>query len=179
VLGAGERGVLWVTGPHVMLGYLNRPELTARAVVDGWYNTGDIVTVDEDGFITIVGRANRFAKVAGEQVPFAAIEEALATLTGGSEDGAPRAVVTAVPDEATGERLVVIHTTLDETPDELVKRLADTGLPRLYIPAPADFHEIAAMPLIGIGKVDLEGINRIALAADAERRTRAKARAGS
>ena len=178
-LGPGERGVLWVTGPHVMLGYLNQPELTARALVDGWYNTGDIVTVDEDGFITIVGRANRFAKVAGEQVPFTAIEEALATLTGSSEDGAPRAVVTAVPDEATGERLVVIHTPLDETPQELVKRLAASGLPRLFVPAPADFHEIATMPLIGIGKVDLEAVNRIALEADATRRSRTKARAGA
>ena len=75
-----------------------------------------MVTIDEDGFITIVGRESRFAKVGGEQVPFAAIEEALATLTGGSEDGAPRAVVTAVPDEATGERLIVIHTALDQSP---------------------------------------------------------------
>jgi acyl-[acyl-carrier-protein]-phospholipid O-acyltransferase/long-chain-fatty-acid--[acyl-carrier-protein] ligase len=100
--------------------------------------------------------------VGGEQVPFAAIEEALAALTGGSEDGAPRAVVTAVPDEATGERLVVIHTALEQSPDELVKGLADAGLPRLFIPAPVDFVEIDTMPLIGIGKVDLEAINRFA-----------------
>ncbi len=110
VVSSGERGVLWVTGPHVMLGYLNQPELTEDVLKEGWYNTGDVVTIDDDGFITIVGRQSRFAKVGGEQVPFAAIEEALATFTGGSEDGAPRAVVTAVPDEATGERLVVIHT---------------------------------------------------------------------
>ena len=121
-----------------------------------------MVTIDDDGFITIVGRQSRFAKIGGEQVPFAAIEEALATLTGGSEDGAPRAVVTAVPDEATGERLVVVHTALEQSPDELVKGLADAGLPRLFIPAPVDFYEIDAMPLIGIGKVDLEAINRIA-----------------
>jgi acyl-[acyl-carrier-protein]-phospholipid O-acyltransferase / long-chain-fatty-acid--[acyl-carrier-protein] ligase len=172
VVGPGERGVLWVTGPHVMLGYLNQPELTEAVLKDGWYNTGDVVTVDEDGFITIVGRESRFAKIGGEQVPFAAIEEALAMLTGGSEDGAPQAVVTAVPDDATGERLVVIHTRLDESPDELVKRLADAGLPRLFIPAPVDFHEIDVMPLIGIGKVDLEAINRIAREAAANRRAR-------
>jgi acyl-[acyl-carrier-protein]-phospholipid O-acyltransferase/long-chain-fatty-acid--[acyl-carrier-protein] ligase len=159
----GERGLLWVTGPHVMLGYLNQPEQTQRAVVDGWYNTGDIVTVDADGFISIVGRASRFAKVAGEQVPFAAVEEALATLVGSAEDGAPRAVVTAVPHEATGERLVVIHTPLDASPEDLVKGLAAAGLPRLFIPSPADFHEIEAMPLIGIGKVDLNAVDRIAL----------------
>ncbi|HEX2283098.1 MAG TPA: AMP-binding protein [Thermomicrobiales bacterium] len=162
VLGTGEPGLLWVTGPHVMLGYLNRPDLSGAVLEDGWYNTGDVVTIDADGFISIVGRQSRFAKVGGEQVPFVAIEEALATLTGGSEDGAPRAVVTAVPDEATGERLVVVHTALEQSPDELVKLLAEAGLPRLFIPAPADFYEIETMPLIGIGKVDLEAINRLA-----------------
>ena len=172
VLGTGERGVLWVTGPHVMLGYLNQPDLTDAVLQDGWYNTGDVVTIDEDGFITIVGRQSRFAKVGGEQVPFAAIEEALATLTGGSEDGAPRAVVTAVPDEATGERLVVIHTALEQSPDELVKGLAEAGLPRLFIPAPVDFHQIDTMPLIGIGKVDLEAINRFARQAAAARQSK-------
>ncbi len=174
ILGPNERGVLWVTGPHVMLGYLNRPDLTEQVVVDGWYNTGDVVTIDEDGFITIVGRESRFAKIGGEQVPFAAIEEALAALTGGSEDGAPRAVVTAVPDDASGERLVVVHTELDATPAELVKGMADLGLPRLFLPSPADFHPIDVMPLIGIGKVDLEAINRIALDAAATRRAKAK-----
>jgi acyl-[acyl-carrier-protein]-phospholipid O-acyltransferase / long-chain-fatty-acid--[acyl-carrier-protein] ligase len=175
VLGTGERGLLWVTGPHVMLGYLNQPDLSEAVLEDGWYNTGDVVTIDEDGFITIVGRESRFAKVGGEQVPFAAIEEALATLTGSSEDGAPQAVVTAVPDEATGERLIVIHTALDQSPDELVKGLADAGLPRLFIPAPVDFHEIDTMPLIGIGKVDLEAINRFAQQAISDRQARRKA----
>ena len=162
VLGADEPGMLWVTGPHVMLGYLNQPELTVEVLVDGWYDTGDVVTIDADGFITIVGRASRFAKIGGEQVPFVAIEEALATLTGGSEDGAPRAVVTAVPDDASGERLLVVHTELEQSPAELVSGLAAAGLPRLFLPSPADFHQIDAMPLIGIGKVDLEAINRIA-----------------
>ena len=172
VVGPGERGVLWVTGPHVMLGYLNQSDLTEAVLENGWYNTGDVVTIDEDGFITIVGRESRFAKIGGEQVPFAAIEEALAMLTGGSEDGAPRAVVTAVPDDVTGERLVVIHTDLDKSPDDLVKGLADAGLPRLFIPAPVDYYEIDVMPLIGIGKVDLEAINRIAREAAVARQTR-------
>jgi len=134
-----------------------------------------VATIDEDGFITIVGRESRFAKVGGEQVPFAAVEEALAMLTGGSEDGVLRAVVTAVPDESTGERLVVIHTALDRSPGELVKELAKAGLPRLFIPTPVDFYEIDTMPLIGIGKVDLEAINRFAQQASAGRQTRHKA----
>jgi acyl-[acyl-carrier-protein]-phospholipid O-acyltransferase/long-chain-fatty-acid--[acyl-carrier-protein] ligase len=162
-LGANQRGVLWATGPGVMLGYLNQPELTAQAVMDGWYNTGDVVEVDEDGFIRIVGRASRFAKIGGEQVPFAAVEEALAPLVGATEEGVPRAVVTAVPHEATGERLVVIHTALEQTPDELVKALASGGLPRLYTPSQKDFYQVEALPLLGIGKVDLKGVDAIAL----------------
>ena len=162
VLGPGEQGVLWTSGPGLMLGYLNQPELTARVVVDGWYNTGDVVTIDDEGFITVVGRASRFAKVGGEAVPLVAIEEALATLLGGGEDGSPRAVVAAVPDEVGGERLVVVHSAMDMTPSDVVKALAEAGLPRLFIPSPADFHEIAAMPLIGIGKVDLVAIDRFA-----------------
>ncbi|MCA9876916.1 MAG: AMP-binding protein [Thermomicrobiales bacterium] len=162
VLGPNQRGVLWATGPNLMLGYLNQPETTARVVVDGWYNTGDVVEIDEDGFIRIVGRASRFAKVGGEQVPFAAVEEALASLVGATEEGVPRAVVTAVPHEATGERLVVLHTELDQTPDELVKALAANGLPRLYTPSPNDFYQVAAMPLLGIGKVDLKGVDAMA-----------------
>lgn len=162
VLGPNERGVLWATSPGLMLGYLNQPELTARAVVDNWYNTGDVVEIDDDGFIRIVGRASRFAKVGGEQVPFAAVEEALAPLVGATDEGVPRAVVTAVPHEATGERLVVIHTKLEQTPDELVKALAAGGLPRLFIPSPKDFYEVDALPLLGIGKVDLKGVDALA-----------------
>ncbi|MFN8675269.1 MAG: AMP-binding protein [Thermomicrobiales bacterium] len=162
-LGQQQRGVLWASSPGVMLGYLNQPELTARAVVDGWYNTGDVVEVDEDGFVHIVGRASRFAKIGGEQVPFAAVEEALGSLVGATDEGVPRAVVTAVPHEATGERLVVIHTALEQSPDALVKALAAGGLPRLFIPSPKDFYEVEALPLLGIGKVDLKGVDALAL----------------
>jgi acyl-[acyl-carrier-protein]-phospholipid O-acyltransferase / long-chain-fatty-acid--[acyl-carrier-protein] ligase len=157
-----------------MLGYLNQPEQTRAAVVDGWYNTGDMVTVDAEGFITIVGRASRFAKIGGEQVPFAAVEEALAAQIGTSEDGAPRAVVASVPHEATGEKLVVIHTPLEKSPAELVKALAAAGLPRLFIPAATDFYKIETMPLIGIGKVDLEAIDRLAHSLSSERTTKTK-----
>ena len=171
VLGPGERGLLWVTGPHPILGHLIIRDQTRKVLVDGWYNMGDVVTMDEDGFITIVGRASRFAKIGGEQVPFAAVEEALLPLVGASEDGMPRAAVTAVPNESTGERLMVIHTELDQKPAELTKALAAAGLPRLFIPSPADFHQIETMPAVGLGKVDLPEIDRIARQVASERAT--------
>ena len=90
-----------------MMGYLNRPEKTAEVLKDGWYNTGDIATVDEDGFLRITDRLSRFSKIGGEMVPHIRVEEKLHELLGA--DGQVLAV-TAVPDEKKGERLVVIHT---------------------------------------------------------------------
>ena len=75
-------------------------------------------------------------------------------------------------DDGVNERLVVVHTTLEQSPDELVKGLAEAGLPRLFIPAPVDFHQIDTMPLIGIGKVDLEAINSFARQAAAARQSK-------
>ena len=97
VLGPGEPGLLWVTGPHVMLGYLNQPELT-EALVDGWYNTGDIVTIDEDGSSPSSAARAASPKLA-ERWCRSPRWNRCWRLTGGSDDGVPRAVVTAVPDE--------------------------------------------------------------------------------
>jgi acyl-[acyl-carrier-protein]-phospholipid O-acyltransferase/long-chain-fatty-acid--[acyl-carrier-protein] ligase len=164
-LGPCEQGMLWVTGPNVMKGYLGQPEATAAAIRDGWYVTGDVVTIDDEGFITIVGRESRFAKIGGEMVPHGRIEEVLMDIVGCDEEGRPRAVVTSIPDPAKGERLVVLHTGLPQTPDEISRGLARAGLPNLYIPSPDSFVEIEAIPTIGSGKLDLKGMRRIAAAA--------------
>ncbi|MDP9364930.1 MAG: AMP-binding protein [Chloroflexota bacterium] len=162
-LGPGERGMLLVTGPNLMKGYLGQPEATAAVVKDGWYVTGDIAVIDEEGFIELVDRSSRFAKIAGEMVPFAAIERALHGLVGTDEEGGPRVVVTAVPDPARGERLVVVHTPLEQTPDALRRGLAEAGLPNLYIPSANSFLEVEQFPIVGSGKLDLQRIKRIAL----------------
>ena len=158
----GERGMLLATGPNVMAGYLNQPEATAKAMRDGWYVTGDLATLDADGFITIVGRESRFAKIGGEMVSHLAVEEALTDIVGMAEDGGPKVVVVSVPDRSKGERLVVIHTPLEEQPSQLRKGLAEAGLPNLYIPSENSFLEIEALPFIGTGKLDLRQIRRIA-----------------
>src|SRR5262249_28459286 len=74
-LGPNQEGMLMIYGPNVMKGYLHRPDLTAEVVRDGWYVTGDIAKIDEDGFITITGRLARFAKIGGEMVPLERLEE--------------------------------------------------------------------------------------------------------
>ena len=100
----GEVGMLLVTGPNVMKGYLQQPELTSQVVRDGWYITGDLARIDADGFIEITGRESRFSKIGGEMVPHIKIEEALQKTLGGDEEHL-LAAVTAVPDPFRGERL--------------------------------------------------------------------------
>jgi acyl-[acyl-carrier-protein]-phospholipid O-acyltransferase/long-chain-fatty-acid--[acyl-carrier-protein] ligase len=164
-LGPGGRGMLHVSGPNVMKGYLGQPAATAAAIRDGWYATGDVVSIDADGFITIVGRESRFAKIGGEMVPHGRIEEALMELVGPDEDGGPKAVVTSIPDPAKGERLVVVHTALAQSPHELVRGLARQGLPNLYLPSEDSFVQVEALPITGTGKLDLKGVREIAVKA--------------
>src|SRR5208282_4066508 len=107
----GQPGLLLVRGPNVMQGYLGKPEKTAEVLQDGWYSTGDIAALDEDGFLTITDRLSRFSKIGGEMVPHIKIEEKLHELAGLTEMSF---VVTGVPDGKKGERLVVLHTLPDE-----------------------------------------------------------------
>jgi acyl-[acyl-carrier-protein]-phospholipid O-acyltransferase/long-chain-fatty-acid--[acyl-carrier-protein] ligase len=162
-LGTGQAGMLWIKGPNVMKGYLGRDDLTAEVIQDGWYMTGDVATIDEDGFLSITGRQSRFSKIGGEMVPHIRIEEALNALIGGDDEEVLRATVTAVPDAKKGERLVVLHTALDKTPGELRKALSETGLPNIYIPSEDSFHQVEEIPLLGTGKLDLKGIRQKAL----------------
>ncbi len=110
-------GMLLISGPNVMKGYLNQPDKTAQVMQAGWYVTGDIAEIDDDGFITITGRESRFSKIGGEMVPHLRIEEILQELIGMDEEGGMLNVaVTSVPDRKKGERLVVLHTQLSNPP---------------------------------------------------------------
>ncbi len=162
-LGAGHEGMLWITGPNVMKGYLNREEETAKVIRDGWYVTGDVALIDEEGFIKITGRESRFSKIGGEMVPHGAIEEAINAIVGVSEDEGPKCAVTAVPDPKKGERLIVVHTPWDKTPSEICKALSAKGFPNIFIPSEDSFLEVKELPVLGSGKLDLKGVKQIAL----------------
>ena len=153
----GQEGLLLVKGPNRMLGYLGQPDKTEEVVRDGWYVTGDIATLDDDGFITITDRLSRFSKIGGEMVPHIKVEEAINQVVG--EQGC---VVTAVPDEQKGERLVVLYTNKEITPDELWSKLSQTDLPKLWVPKRESFYYIEAIPTLGTGKVDLRKVKTIA-----------------
>ena len=153
-LPVGSEGMLWITGPNVMQGYLDRPDLSAQVIRDGWYCTGDIARLDEDGFITITGRESRFSKIGGEMVPHIPVEEAVNAELG-SGDGELMAVVAGVPDPRKGERLVVLHLKTGRDPHDICRGLAARGLPNLWIPTPDSFAEVEAIPVLGSGKLDL------------------------
>jgi len=155
-----EPGLLLVRGPNVMQGYLQQPEKTAEVLQDGWYNTGDIATVDEDGFIRITDRLSRFSKVGGEMVPHIKVEEKLQELADASEQVF---AVTAIPDEKKGERLVVFHTLADKDLRECLEKLAKSDLPALWRPRPDQFLSIRALPYLGTGKLDLRRLRELAL----------------
>lgn len=164
--GLNTEGLLLIKGANVMQGYLNQPEKTAEVIRDGWYVTGDIARIDQDGFIEITGRMSRFSKIGGEMVPHIRIEQILAGLVERPEsedDTAIPVAVTAVPDSDRGERLVVLHRPLPMPVDQLIVELKNAGLPNLWLPSRDSFFEVEQIPVLGSGKLDLRGIKQTAL----------------
>jgi len=150
-------GLLLVKGPNRMMGYLGQPERTAEVLREGWYVTGDIATIDRDGFLRITDRLSRFSKIAGEMVPHVKVEEAMVAVL----EGAPCAV-TAIPDEQRGERLAALYAAPGVDPAELWQRLAATDLPRLWLPKRENLYPVESLPQLGTGKLDLRALQEMA-----------------
>ncbi len=157
-LGYDQEGLLLVKGPGRMTGYLGQAKETEEVLRDGWYVTGDIALVDEDGFIRITDRLSRFSKIGGEMVPHIKVEETIDKILGDE-----CSVVTAIPDEQKGERLVVFYSRKDVTPEELLKKLRQTDLPNIWIPRGENLYCVDAIPLLGSGKVDLKQVKMMAM----------------
>ena len=154
----GQPGLLLVRGPNVMKGYLGRPEKTAEVLRDGWYVTGDIASMDEDGFLTITDRLSRFSKIGGEMVPHIKIEEQLHELAGATEQ---TFVVTGVPDGKKGERLVVLHTLPPEKLKIVARAIAAKPVCRICgCRAPISSSRVEDLPHLGTGKLDLRRIRK-------------------
>ena len=161
VPGIDQGGILHVRGPNVMAGYLRASapgvlEPTRSELGEGWYNTGDIVELDDDGFVTICGRLKRFAKIAGEMISLELVER-LATLA--CPEGQHAA--SSRPDESKGEALVLFSTVA--LSNELLARTArEQGMPALAVPR--DLRQLEALPLLGTGKTDYVTLKQLACA---------------
>ena len=155
-LTTGER--LWVRGGNVMLGYLRAAAPGAlEPVPDGWYDTGDIVTIDADGFVTLRDRVKRFAKIAGEMIPMAIGEELAIALWPKAEHA-----VVALPDARRGERLLLVTTAAAEVA-ALLAEARERGLPEIMVPR--SIFTVERMPRLGSGKIDYQGVQQTAAAA--------------
>jgi acyl-[acyl-carrier-protein]-phospholipid O-acyltransferase / long-chain-fatty-acid--[acyl-carrier-protein] ligase len=153
--GIAEGGRLVVKGPNVMLGYFraDNPGVLERPQ-EGWYDTGDIVTLDEDGFVAIRGRAKRFAKIAGEMVSLAAVEEAASRF-------APDARHAAVsrPDQRKGEQVILVTESPTLNRQRWVELAGPLGLPEIMIPR--EVIHVSTLPTLATGKADYAAIARM------------------
>jgi acyl-[acyl-carrier-protein]-phospholipid O-acyltransferase/long-chain-fatty-acid--[acyl-carrier-protein] ligase len=152
-LSPNTEGLLLVKGANRMLGYLNQPERTAEVFRDGWYITGDVALLDDEGFLRITDRLSRFSKIGGEMVPHLKVEEAILNVLGDAQ-----CVVTGIPDDTRGERLVALYVHPTLTPADLYQQLSDADLPRLWIPKRENLYPVDALPQLGTGKLDLGAV---------------------
>lgn len=149
VPGLKEGGRLSLKGPNIMLGYMlpGAPGIIVPPP-GGWHDTGDIVTIDDEGFVTIRGRAKRFAKIGGEMVSLAAVESVISTLWPDANH-----VVVCVPDPHKGEQLVLVTDKPDADKEAIMRHMQEEGLSSLWLPKA--ILVVPAIPVLSSGKVDL------------------------
>lgn len=155
VPGIDEGGRLHVRGPNVMLGYLRAENPgVLEPPAEGWHDTGDIVTLDDDGFIRICGRAKRFAKIGGEMVSLAAIEALAAEVWPGV-----LAVALAMPHPRKGEQIVLLTEGEDCRLEALTAHAKTKGVAEIMLPRAVQ--QVDALPVLGTGKLDYVGAAKL------------------
>jgi acyl-[acyl-carrier-protein]-phospholipid O-acyltransferase/long-chain-fatty-acid--[acyl-carrier-protein] ligase len=155
----GEEGMILIGGTQIMKGYIGDADKTASVIkeLDGirWYITGDKGRLDEDGFLTIVDRYSRFAKVAGEMVSLGLVESEVSKILGENDQIA----VAALPDEKKGEKLVLLLEGEMEV-EVLQVKIKELGLNPLFVPS--EYYKVEELPKLGTGKADFKEAKRVA-----------------
>ena len=153
-----QQGIIWFKGSNVFTGYLNNPEKTKDVLEDGWFRTGDVGRVDEDGFLYIEGRISRFSKIGGEMVPHEAIEAAINKVLGLDIESERRIAIVGVPDEQKGEAILLLSTiagqALEQECIDLRYKLLDEGLSSLW--CPKSIIPVSEIPVLASGKLDIK-----------------------
>jgi acyl-[acyl-carrier-protein]-phospholipid O-acyltransferase/long-chain-fatty-acid--[acyl-carrier-protein] ligase len=156
VPGIARGGRLAIRGPNIMRGYLRHDSPGELEVPsEGWYDTGDIVEIDEDGFVTIVGRARRFAKIAGEMVSLSLVESLAHEVWPENQHAA-----VSLPDSRKGEKLALLSDRTAITREELMTRARARGLSELMVPRV--LLTVDRVPVLGTGKTDYPTAQRLA-----------------
>jgi acyl-[acyl-carrier-protein]-phospholipid O-acyltransferase / long-chain-fatty-acid--[acyl-carrier-protein] ligase len=160
-----QQGIIWFRGVNVFTGYLNNPKKSAEVLKDGWFLTGDVGHVDEDGFLTIEGRISRFSKIAGEMVPHETVEAAINKVLHLDAETERRIAVVGVPDEQKGEALLLLSTIAGPAHEQecidLRYKLLDAGLASLW--CPKRIIPVPEIPVLASGKLDIKACETLAL----------------
>jgi acyl-[acyl-carrier-protein]-phospholipid O-acyltransferase/long-chain-fatty-acid--[acyl-carrier-protein] ligase len=155
VEGIADGGRLHIRGPNIMSGYLNDSSGLLETPPDGWHDTGDVVSIDQAGYVRLLGRAKRFAKIGGEMISLSAVEDLAAAVW----PDRWRAAV-AVPDSRKGERLVLLLEGSAVEPQALLAYAQSVGAPEIAVPR--KIVNVATPVLLGTGKTDYAAVQRIA-----------------
>ena len=161
-----QSGILWLRGPNIFPGYLNRDDLSEGVFEDGWFKTNDVARFDDDGFLYIEGRMSRFSKIAGEMVPHEVVEAAVEKALGFDKEDVRKVAVVSVPDKTKGEAIGLLSTVtgdmLEQDIIDLRYKLLDAGLPSLW--CPKIIIPVPEIPVLASGKLDLKACQAIGMA---------------
>ena len=161
-----QQGIIWLKGPNVFSGYLGDPKKTTAVLTDGWFRTGDVGRVDDDGFVYIEGRISRFSKIAGEMVPHETVEAAIIKVLGLDAEAERRIAVVGIPDEQKGEAILLLSTiagpALEQECIDLRYKLLDEGISSLW--CPKRIISIKEIPVLASGKLDIKSCENLAKA---------------
>ena len=162
-----QQGMIWLKGANIFQGYLGKPDKSAEVLVDGWFKTGDVGRVDDEGFLHIEGRISRFSKIGGEMVPHETIESAINKALGLDAESERRIAVVGVPDPQKGEAIVLLsaldNTTVERDCIDLRYKLLEQGIPSLW--CPKTIIPVPEIPVLASGKLDIKRCETLAKSA--------------
>jgi len=160
-----QQGLIWLKGANVFGGYLNNPKKSEEVLRDGWFLTGDVGRMDEDGFLFIEGRISRFSKIGGEMVPHETLEAVVTKALALDQESERRIAIVGVPDAQKGEVIVLLSTVagfaLEQECIDLRYKLMDAGIPSLW--CPKRIVPVADIPMLASGKLDIKGCVELAV----------------